>query len=118
MSTLFPTGVPEDLDRSSAAAKDRWLNIFIQLTQSQRFLSFIEKNFKIVDSIDHENKRIDTMVIETPVAYGPELELSQIAAIRKAIGKRKDGNKVTEEILKILGNEDAPQIEVVSSIKL
>lgn len=115
---IFLGNTPESAeDNLTEAQKNRWLNIFIQLSQSPRFSSFINNNYAIVDKVNHEDKSIETMVIESPVACGPELEMAQIAAIRKAVGKVKNGKEITKKILEILGQEDAPQIEVVSSIK-
>jgi hypothetical protein len=114
---MFPTGIPSSFDENTPQAiKDYWLSIFIQLSNSSRFSDFVNKNFFIGTSVDEETKSIETQVVETPVAFGPTLELTQIAAIRKILGKDKTANKKVEKILEVLGQEDVPQIEVVSSL--
>ncbi len=118
-NTLFPSGIPESAeDVKSLAMKDRWINILIQLSASERFQDFINKNYKIIDSVDHSDKTIDTMVVESPISFGPPLDMSQIAAIRATLGKTKNANKIVEKILMILGQEDTSSIEVVSSLDI
>lgn len=114
---MFPTGVPESLKEDTPQAlKDYWLSIFVQLANSERFSEFVNKNFHIVTNVDKETQSIETIVVETPVAFGPKLPLEQIAAMRKVLGKNKNANKQIVAILEILGQEDVPQIEVVSSL--
>ena len=107
----------KDIKDSTQAAKDRWLNIFIQLSDSERFNDFVSRNFKIVDSVNHEEKTIETLVVESPLACGPPLEPEQVIAIRMALGKIKNAKKIAEKIFKILGQEDISRIELVTSIK-
>lgn len=65
----------ELLEESSDAVKNRWLDIFIQLSNSSRFTSFIEENFDIIDRVNHEDKEIQTLVIEKPIDQDKSFEL-------------------------------------------
>jgi hypothetical protein len=111
---LDPTGdlakaaSPEELMSSvNVAKKNRWLGIFIQLSRSERFLKFVERNFVIQDRIDEEKKQISTVVFENPRAVGPDLTAVQKAKIYnllKTYGARHP-EKVFSEVLKTLGDE-------------
>lgn len=92
--------------------KDRLLNIFEQLFKSHRFITFFEKNYTIKDNIDHENKQIETLVIEKPESVGPPLtsgQLVDIKGILKVAGCKHE-DKVFEAILKVLGQEETSRI--------
>lgn len=88
-------------------ARDRYLGIFVKLMQSLRFKNFVESNFDITDRIDHDEKTIETLVIEKPVAVGPKLEPQQIVQIQAAVSGSgaKDAPATVKRILEILGQE-------------
>ena len=101
----------EVMDRASDAAKDRWIGIFVQLTNSHRFNKFLEDNYVIQDKIDEEKKTIETLVIEKPIAIGPQLSSAQLNEIRTLlkISGAKHPEGVFSAILKLLG-QDGPTI--------
>ena len=111
---LYPHGKPADdvvpeevLAQANEVMKARWLSILIQLTNSARFNKFLEDNYTIGDRIDHENKTIETLVVEKPISVGPPLEMKQFWQIRKAIdlsGTEKV-DEVFNAIMKALGQE-------------
>jgi hypothetical protein len=101
------------LQDSNEVNKNRWLAIFIQLTRSQRFVKFIESNYKILDRVDEEKKTIDTMVYENPKAVGPPLELVQTAKIFTLLKmyNTRHPQKVLKEILGVLDqNNDGTSV--------
>lgn len=103
---------PEDLDAASIALKDRWLAIFIQLARSHRFLTFIEKNYAIQDIVNEEERTIETLVVESPLAIGPPLNSTQMIEIQNVIKLSNCTNpdQVFERIMKLLGQESSKLI--------
>lgn len=51
---------------ASPVHKDRWLDIFLQLMESDRFKTFVNANFDIHSFVDEEAKVVHTRVIEKP----------------------------------------------------
>ncbi len=101
--------IPEEvLAAASDAAKDRWIGIFVQLTNSHRFNTFLEDNFIIQDRIDEEKKTIETLVVEKPLAVGPPLSPTQLTELRTLlkIANCTQPEKVFESVLKLLGQEE------------
>jgi hypothetical protein len=100
--------VPEEvLKDANDVKRDRWLSIFIQLSNSDRYTKFVEDNFVIGDKIDHEKQTIETMVLEKPIAVGPALALNQIWQMRQSIrfSGANDPDTLLTDILKVLGQE-------------
>lgn len=100
--------IPEEvLKEANGVMKDRWLSIFIQLSNSHRFTKFLEDNFVIGDNIDHEHNVIETLVLEKPTAVGPALALNQVWQIRQQIrfSGANNPDALLKNILKVLGQE-------------
>lgn len=100
--------VPEEvLSKANEVMKERWLSIFIQLSNSPRFLQFLEDNYVIGDKLDHEANTIETMVVEKPTAVGPALTLNQAWQIRQEIrfSGATNSDSLLKSVLKILGQE-------------
>lgn len=109
---------PEEvLAAASDLSKDRWLSILLQLVNSHRFTKFIEDNYVIQDRIDEEEKTIETVVIENPVATGPQLTSGQLSEIETLIRLSgcKHPNGVFKGIMKILGQEPEDKKLIVSA---
>jgi len=108
----------EVLDATSPAVKDRWLCIFIQLIASKRYKAFISANYDIADSINEEEKSIETLVIEKPLAVGPPLSPLQTMNIGKFLVdlKCQDVPSALQKFMAILG-QDAPAISLSTDIE-
>jgi hypothetical protein len=113
-SQIDPTGdmkpIPPDelISNVGASVLDRWLEIFIQLCRSERFLKFVERNFVIQDRIDDEKKQVLTVIYENPKAVGPGLTKPQVAKIHSLLKTYscRHPQRVLTEILNTLGQED------------
>jgi hypothetical protein len=109
---LNPAGDPDDelepdevIAEANEAMKDRWISILLQLSNSQRFATFVSSNFDIIDQIDDETKTIETYVIEKPTSVGPPLTMNQLWQLRKAIqfSGAKHVNSLFRDVMAVLG---------------
>lgn len=55
------------IEQASQAHKDRWLEIFLQMMESDRFKQFVNTNFDIHSFVDNDEKVVHTRVIERPM---------------------------------------------------
>jgi hypothetical protein len=93
----------------SAVRQQRLLHIFMELGKSKRFTEFVDNNFDIVDQINDEEKSITTLVVEKPMAVGPQMSAKQVANIHKIIaasGTDKVGDTM-RKLLETLGQDDS-----------
>lgn len=99
----------EQKEAVQAIRSQRLLHIFTELYKSKRFVEFVENNYDIVDEIDEEAKTITTLVIEKPLAVGPQMSAKQVASLHKIIvasGTEKIGETM-KNILENLGQDDS-----------
>ncbi len=102
------------MEEANEVMKERWLSIFIQLTNSRRFNQFLDANFTIGDRIDEENRTIETLVVENPQAVGPKLTGRQLAGIRIALTKVDDVDETFNKIMAILGQHEVSNLVTAS----
>lgn len=95
-----------------------WLEVMKRISESQRFLEFLKRNYTIGVSTDEETKEVQVQVVEAPDVVGPPLSGDQIFKIHAAClhSGAREPSVLVEKIMKILGQE-APKIELVSSMK-
>lgn len=96
-----------------------WENIFWKLTESPRFMKFIQANFVIGAIVDDEKKTAEPVVTQkenVPL----DVSADQIFKIGVACMQSgaKDVKALTTRILGILGHKEAPQILPASEADL
>lgn len=89
-----------------------WSHALMKLTESSRFIEFVDANYTIGLHKDEETKTVGVLVIENPTVVGPKLANDQIFKIHVACLKAgaKEPSKLVEAILKVLG-QNAPIIQ-------
>lgn len=99
-------------DMSKDAKQLFWSNALMKLTESARFIEFVDANYTIGLHKDEETKTVDVLVIENPTIVGPKLANDQIFNIHIACLRAgaKEPSKLLASILKILG-QDAPIVQ-------
>lgn len=102
----------EVLSSVNEAMKERWLAIFIQLTQSSKFKDFVNNHFDIHDIIDDTAKSIETRVIEKPFEIKYQLTPKQLISLRNVLAENKVKKvpKVMEELLAVLHHDHSSLI--------
>ena len=98
----------ETLKKVEEVKKQIWYGIFDQLSQSKRFIKFIDDNYSIVEERDEETKTIEIKVIEKPVAVGPALTSSQLVRLGKIMSTAgcKDVSGTMNKLLVALGQDE------------
>lgn len=89
------------------AKKKFWSEALMQLTESKRFLEFVDANYTIGIHKDDETKTVEVQVIEKPTVAGPPLTADQTFKLHVACARAgaKDPLVLLRQILRILGQE-------------
>lgn len=108
-----PTSILSQL--SPEARKAFWDGVFQKLTESDRFLQFVDANYTIGVNVNEEEKTREVIVIEKPTVVGPPLSGDQrfklhVACLRSGA---KDPMALLTHILKLLGQE--PPSKIITS---
>jgi hypothetical protein len=100
--------------------RDFWTNVLYQLTDSQRFLNFLDSNYSIVIQKNDEEKTVNILVTEKPTAVGPKLSGEQIFKMQATCmnAGAKDSADLVRRLLKILGQEDGRLVTTASDADL
>lgn len=102
--------------KTEEAKRIFWSQALMKLTESQRFLEFIDRNYVIGIHKDEETKTVEVRVVEKPVISGPPLSAEQrfklhVACLRSGA---KDPMTLMNHIFKLLGQE--PPSKIISSV--
>lgn len=104
------------LDAMSPEAKKAfWDSVFFKLTDSDRFLKFVDANYDIGFLKDDDAKTFEITVIEKPVSVGPPLSAEQRFKLHVACMRAgaKEPLVLMGHIFKLLGQE--PPSSIITS---
>lgn len=104
----------------SQAVKEYYLSIYSKLAESKRFRDFIAANFDIRQEINEEEKTIDILVVEKPVAVGPALSANQILKLQGVLGSYGvvDTVAAVQAVMRVLGQEQSIIVTDTKDIKV
>jgi hypothetical protein len=85
------------------AKKEFWTAVLYRLTDSKRFLDFVDANYHIAVAKDDEKKTVDVNVVEKPECVGPPLTVEQLLKLRNAVNNNE---AMFMRVLKILGQKE------------
>lgn len=104
----------------SQAVKEYYLSIYSKLAESKRFRDFIAANFDIHQEINEEEKTIDILVVEKPVAVGPALSANQILKLQGVLGSYGvvDTVAAVQAVMRVLGQEQSIIVTDTKDIKV